>query len=264
MVCFLFDKIVFGPVQSRRMGLSLGINLLPVDRKLCSYNCIYCECGWTNISTEQSVTDQTLVPDIEAVSQALEERLKEIASSSGQNPDTITFAGNGEPTLHIDFPAIIEETIRLRDKYIPSAEICVLSNGTALHNDSVFEALKKVDMNIQKLDAGTQEMIKQINQPCFKFDIDSHVKNLCKFEGDVIIQTLFLRAEFEGKLIDNTVGVELESWLGHLKRIKPQYVMIYPVARATPVAGINKISSETLHHIEGLVNKIGIKTRVYN
>lgn len=259
MAGFLFDQIVFGPVRSRRMGVSLGINLLPLHTKCCTFNCIYCECGWT---TSHDTEDSPL-PPATIVAQALEEKLKSMADAPSQLPDAITFAGNGEPTMHPEFATIIEDTVRLRNKYAPEARISVLSNGSMLKDRAVFESLFKVDMNIQKLDAGTADTIRLINQPFVNLDMDVLIGQLIRFNGNVIIQTLFLRGSYHGVDIDNTTDPEVEAWIAHLKRIKPQYVMLYPIARETPTSDIEKISVDELYKIALRVEKEGIKTKVY-
>lgn len=240
------------------MGVSLGINLLPLHAKCCSFNCIYCECGWT---TSSEITGNKL-PAASEVESALESRLKQMASEE-QLPDAITFAGNGEPTLHPAFGSIIRTTIRLRDLYAPRALISVLSNGTMLHKPEVFDALLLVDLNIQKLDAGTQDTILRINQPNHHFSLESLLQHLERFQGKVIIQTLFLQGTVQGMPIDNTTDAEISAWIGHLKRIKPRYVMIYPVERATPELGIGKPGPGVLNAIAARVEKEGIEVKVY-
>lgn len=258
MAGFLFDEIVFGPIHSRRMGSSLGVNLLPLKRKYCTFNCIYCECGWTINDNDANMG----IPPLSLISSALEEKL--IAqTNSKQLPDAITFAGNGEPTLHPEFAQVIDETIRLRDLYAPKSLITVLSNGTMLHHEKIFNALLKVDQNIQKLDAGTSQTIQRINQPYAHYNLDNLVENLIRFNGKVIIQTLFLRGTWKDYPIDNTTKEELEKWLEHLKRIKPIYVMLYPIDRATPASGLEKIGPDELGIIAQQVQQAGIDTRVY-
>jgi wyosine [tRNA(Phe)-imidazoG37] synthetase (radical SAM superfamily) len=255
MSTFLFDKIVFGPVHSRRMGISLGINLLPVDGKCCTFNCIYCECGWTGPSNGKGGHLPTAVE----VASALEAKLQ----TMNPLPDAITFAGNGEPTIHPDFARIIDDTIASRNQYAPKARISVLSNGTRLHIPEVFDALLKVDMNIQKLDAGTEETISLINQPTSSYNLAMLLENLCRFKGRVIIQTLFLRGTWPDHTIDNTTDAEIAPWIGHLKKIQPEYVMIYPIERETAAAGIEKISVMELEAIAERVRREGIAVSVY-
>lgn len=259
MAGFLFDQIVFGPVLSRRMGVSLGMNLLPLHSKCCTFNCIYCECGWT-ISHDPN---DSPLPPANIIAQALEEKLRSMAEKPSQLPDAITFAGNGEPTLHPEFATIIDDTVRLRDKYAPKAKISVLSNGSMLEDDAVFRSLFRVDMNIQKLDAGTEETLKHINQPFVNLNIDNLVDQLARFKGKVIVQTLFLRGIYNGVKIDNTTDLEVDAWIGHLKKIKPEYVMIYPIARETPTSDIEKIRVPELNEIAKRVNFAGIETKVY-
>lgn len=258
MATFLFDEIIFGPVKSRRLGLSLGINLLPTNRKICNFNCIYCECGWTH-DLEKAVRH---LPRREEVYRALDLKLSELKKKS-QAPDVITYAGNGEPTLHPDFPGIIDDTISLRNKYFPEARIAVLSNATTISNPLIKEALLKVDQNILKLDSAFDSTIKIHNQPRVDINVEELIKNLRGFRGKVIIQTLFLRGTYNGKVIDNTTPVELIAWLKAIKRIKPSEVMIYTISRDTPDgASLNKVPLAELKGIAAMVKSMGVKTQV--
>lgn len=258
MAGFLFDKVVFGPVYSRRLGISLGINLLPVAYKYCSFNCIYCECGWTEIDNINKI----IFPPAIVVKQFLEKKLREMLEN-GEIPETISFAGNGEPTLHPDFPEIIDFTISLRNKYSPKSKIAVLSNATTLHLPEVVNALKKIDKNILKLDAGTEETFRLINNPLGNITQEEIVNNLKLFKKKLIIQSLFVRGDYNGKQVDSTSEKEINPWLKHLKELKPELVMIYPIARATPVKGLEKISMAELNTIAEKVRKIGLKAEVY-
>lgn len=254
---FLFNEIVFGPVYSRRLGISLGINLLPTSYKNCTFNCIYCECGWT--IKKNALKDD--LPEVDVFVKALRENLSSMKDHN-KPIDTITFAGNGEPTLHPQFDLIVDETLRLRDEFYPSSKIAVLSNATNINNPKVFQALQKIDKNILKLDAGSQTMFQRINKPLVPITLEEIVQNIKKFKH-VIVQTLFLKGNHEGKEIDNTKEEELELWLQHLQNIKPQYVMIYPFARQTPAQDLVKIEKSELERIAKLVNDIGLETEVY-
>lgn len=258
MATFLFDDIIFGPVKSRRFGVSLGINLLPSGYKFCTFNCIYCECGWTfkNNSKNQPL------PKRKEIFARLDERLKTMKIDS-QTPDNITFAGNGEPTIHPEFAGIIGDVVGLRNQYFPRTEITVLSNATMLQKKSVFEALKKVDNNVLKLDTAVQETFMKLNQPYAGLSLSTIIDNIKKYKGGQIIQTLFIRGTFNGNFIDNTTENELAAWLDVLKEIVPRYVMVYPIARDTPVAGLEKISGKELETIAERVNAVGLKTRTY-
>jgi wyosine [tRNA(Phe)-imidazoG37] synthetase (radical SAM superfamily) len=255
---FLFHETVFGPVMSRRLGVSLGINLLPVDYKYCTFNCIYCECGWTHNKTGGN----NKLPERNEVRSKLEKKLKSM-KSTGQAPDAITFAGNGEPTIHPEFPAIIQDTIEMRDKYFQESRITVLSNASMLHRKDVFQALNAIEDNIQKLDAGSEEMFSLINQPAGDRRLETIVEQLRRFDGNLIIQTLFLRGRHNGKTVDNTTDQEVDLWISHLKKVKPKYVMIYPIDRATPEQDIEKIPFEELSEIAKKVNGEGINTKVF-
>jgi wyosine [tRNA(Phe)-imidazoG37] synthetase (radical SAM superfamily) len=254
---FLFDKIIFGPVQSRRLGTSLGINLLPEDSKYCNFDCIYCECGWTPEKWDGKVSFHSK----DEVYSALDEKLSEMHQSN-QNLDVITFAGNGEPTLHPDFAEIIDFTIELRNKYFPKAEIAVLSNATRLHKAAVFEALMKIDQNIQKIDSPFGQTIQRINQPKGHYELAEVVEHLKRFKGKVIIQSMFIEGAFKGESIDNTSDEQILAWQKLVEEIKPQMVMIYTIARDTPAEMLQKVSIEKLNAIAHKIEILGIKTQV--
>jgi wyosine [tRNA(Phe)-imidazoG37] synthetase (radical SAM superfamily) len=258
MATFLFDKVVFGPVVSRRLGISLGINLLPDDAKLCNFDCIYCECGWSNAPGQPK---KKVFHTREEVSGALEAKLIEMGGDN-KLPDVITFAGNGEPTMHPLFKEIIDDTIALRDKYCPKARIAVLTNATMLHSEKVLEALDKVDQNIQKLDSVFEETIKLIDQPQKPIKVEKLVSQLKDFNGKLIIQTMFIKGSYNGKVVDNTINKEVDAWLDTVKDINPEEVMIYTIARDTPIDTLEKVTPEVLDSIAKRVNDMGIKTQV--
>lgn len=255
MATFLFDKIIFGPVKSRRLGISLGINLMPVDNKLCNYNCIYCECGWNRGGQMPKHNPVDVVAD------KLREKLIEM-TTEGQLPDVITFAGNGEPTMHPDFEKIIDSTITLRDQFAPKAKVAVLTNGTMIGRESVRKALMKVDRNIVKLDSGFDSTVETINKPNGRMSVEEKVKLMKLFDGKLIIQTMFLRGEYEGKIIDNTTEVEVSKWLEYVKEVKPQQVMIYTIDRDTPADNLEKVSVEDMKKIAERVENLGIECSV--
>ncbi|MFV0377114.1 MAG: radical SAM protein [Mangrovibacterium sp.] len=257
MATFLFDKIIFGPVKSRRLGVSLGVNLLPTNVKICSFDCIYCECGWTPRKREQKAE----LPSRAEVALKLEAQLQ-LMLEKGELPDVITFAGNGEPTLHPQFAAIIDDTIALRNRYAPTCRIAVLSNATMLNREPVVEALLKVDDNIQKLDSAIAETVEALDCPMGHFRLDEVIEQLARFGKQVIIQTLFVRGTHKGQRIDNTTPEELEAWLAALKKIIPGQVMIYTIARDTPAQGLEKISKDELNRIAALLKREGIPVQV--
>jgi wyosine [tRNA(Phe)-imidazoG37] synthetase (radical SAM superfamily) len=258
MSTFLFDKIIFGPVKSRRLGDSLGINLLPGSKKVCNFNCIYCECGWS----QPVESEGGYLPSRMEVYEALESRLQEMKVKN-QEPDVITFAGNGEPTLHPDFQGIIDDTIKIRNKFFPHARIAVLSNSSTITRPAVKDALLKIDMNILKLDSAFDLTVKEHNQPRVNVKVDELIENLKKFNGNLIIQTLFLKGTFRGKTIDNTTPKEVDAWLEALKKIQPSEVMIYTISRDTPEGGkLEKVTADELRKIALKVKKLGIPARV--
>ncbi len=258
MPTFLFDRIIFGPVKSRRLGVSLGINLLPATKKLCNFNCIYCECGWTFDTSKE----RSNLPERDDIFKALEQKLSDLKEKN-RPPDVITFAGNGEPTLHPDFPGIVDDCIELRNKYFPKARIAVLSNSSTITIPRVKEALLKVDQNILKLDSGFDLTVRVHNQPRVNIKVAELISNLKSFNGQLIIQTLFLRGSFNGKVINNTTPGEIEAWLKAIDMIKPYEVMIYTISRDTPEEGqLAKVPLAELKRIAALVKRLGIKTSV--
>jgi wyosine [tRNA(Phe)-imidazoG37] synthetase (radical SAM superfamily) len=257
MPTFLFDKIIFGPVKSRRLGVSLGINLLPTNVKVCSFDCIYCECGRNPVKYEE----KAVLPSRIEVQQKLKEKLEEMFAEN-LLPDVITFAGNGEPTLHPDFAGIIDDTIELRDQLSPNARIAVLSNATMIQKKAVFQALLKVEDNIQKLDSAFEETIQLLDCPNKNFSLQKTVEQLAKFQGKVIIQTLFVRGSYKGQTVDNTTEKEISAWIELLEKIKPSQVMIYTIARDTPIDTLEKVSAEDLNAIATQVKNAGFLVQV--
>ena len=253
----LFHEIVFGPIKSRRLGISLGVNLLPDSGKICTFDCIYCECGYNaDGRTKQGF------PPRKAVAQVLATKLQEL-KTTGITPDVLTFSGNGEPTLHPEFEEIIDDTIELRNKYFPQAKISVLSNATMIDKKSVFRALNKVDNNILKLDSVFEHQVKSIDQPLQPaFSVTQLIENLKRFNGNLIIQTIFFKGVHNGQFIDNTAEEEVNAWSEILKEIHPKQVMIYTIDRATPEKNLQKISLEELNIIAGKLKKAGFDVSV--
>ncbi|HJD93128.1 MULTISPECIES: radical SAM protein [Bacteroides] len=239
----IFPSPVFGPVKSRRLGISLGINLLPSDGKVCSFDCIYCECGLNGENRPSSP-----LPTRQEVKDHLEDKLQEMVATQ-ELPDVITFAGNGEPTIHPNFSEIIDDTIKLRDKYAPRAKVSVLSNATFLHRPATVKALHKVDNNILKLDTVDMPFINLVNQPNCNYDVAKTIELMKMLDGDLIIQTMFLKGEYKGNSVDNTGSEFVEPWIAQLKQINPRQVMIYTIDRETPVKGLLKASKEELDEI---------------
>jgi wyosine [tRNA(Phe)-imidazoG37] synthetase (radical SAM superfamily) len=251
----LFDRIVFGPVQSRRLGVSLGVNLLPAGSKYCNYNCIYCECGW-NVSNPSHA-----LPSQVDVYNALEAKLTEMRKS-GKMPDTITFAGNGEPTVHPAFAAIVSDTVALRNRLSPASKVSILSNATMLHRHDIVEALKTVDMPILKLDSAIEATIGKINNPAKKISVHTLIEQLKSFNGQCVIQTMFLRGVYQGQTIDNTVPEELDCWEKAVCAVQPRQVQIYTIARDTPADTLSKVTAETLQMIAKRIEKHGIPVQI--
>lgn len=238
----LFDSIVYGPIRSRRLGVSLGVNLMPTDAKLCSFDCVYCECGWN-----QPVLHPQL-PTRQQVREALASNLSPLASSP--QIDVITFSGNGEPTMHPDFLGIIQDTCALRDQYCPNAKVSVLSNSTQLGRPEVVEALKLCDNRILKLDSAIDATMRLIDKPVNPHLTVAQVMEwLQQFDGDFTLQTCFLRGDYHGQVIDNTTSEELAAWYQAVEILHPKQVMIYVIDRATPLQTLEKIPAEQMQAI---------------
>lgn len=257
MGTFLFDKIIFGPVNSRRLGVSLGINLLPTESKFCNFNCIYCECGWTP-GKGQMKSD---FHPVELVSSKLEAFLSQY-QLEGKSIDSITFAGNGEPTLHPHFDQIIDQTIRLRNQFYPQAIISVLSNATMLHSQKVVQSLLKIENRILKLDSAIEKTAIQLNQPLGSYSLEKLKVQFKPFNGQFIIQTMFVKGQYNEEQIDNTTKEEVDAYIHLLASIKPKKVMIYTIARDTPAENLEKISIEKLNEIASKIRAIGIEVEV--
>lgn len=249
----IFPAPIFGPVQSRRLGVSLGINLLPPDGKFCSFDCIYCECGF---NAERRTT--TPLPTREEVTRALEDKLIQMAAQ-GQVPDVLTFAGNGEPTAHPRFAEIIDDTVALRNRLCPSAKISVLTNATLILRPRVFEALLKVDNNLLKLDTVDTDYIARVDRPTGRYDLPLLIERMKAFEGRCIIQTMFLKGSHEGRSVDNTSDRYVLPWIEAVKSIAPREVMIYTIDRETPSKELQKASPEELDRIVALLQAAGLK-----
>lgn len=245
----LFDSIVYGPIRSRRLGVSLGVNLMPTTAKLCTFDCVYCECGWN-----QPILHPQL-PTREQVRDALESQLLTL----DVQPDVITFSGNGEPTLHPDFLGIIQDTCALRDQYCPNAKVSVLTNSTQLGRKDVVEALLLCDNRILKLDSAIDTTMQLIDKPVNQhLTVAQIVQWLSLFEGNFTLQTCFLRGEYEGRVIDNTTPEELSAWYQIVDILHPKQVMIYVIDRATPLQTLSKVPTEEMEAIAAPLREKGI------
>lgn len=233
------EEVVFGPIRSRRLGSSLGINLLPVNGKICTFDCIYCECGWN-----KDGLGDTKLPSAAEVSKALETKLKR-CKEENIPIDSITFSGDGEPTINPEFPQIIDDTIWLRDQYYPNSKITVLSNSTRVHVPEVFNALRKVDNPTMKIDAPTNELAEKINHPAPGYDINRVVEVLKQFNGDFILQTMFLRS----KDFDSSSPEVLNGWMDIVRTLKPREIMVYTIDRPTPEEGLQKFTVDEMRSL---------------
>lgn len=231
-----FEDIVFGPIRSRRLGSSLGVNILPAHGKMCNFDCVYCECGWNRDGAGDKA-----YPRLADVAAALEKRLGEL-SQQGIPVDSITFSGNGEPTMNPDFAAIVDKTIQLRDRFYPSAKVSVLSNATMVGRESVFDALKKVDNAIMKIDASTDELIEKVNKPTGVYRLETVIEGLKKFEGNFVLQTMFLRSDE----FDTAAPEALDRWMDIVRELRPREIMVYTIDRETPDKTLGKYTVEQM------------------
>ncbi len=253
----LYKSPIFGPIHSRRLGISLGINLLPSDGKCCSFDCIYCECGFN----KDSVGHEKF-PTPQQVHDALESQLKYM-QKNGPKPDVLTFAGNGEPTMHPHFLEIVRDVISLRNYYFPEAKVSVLSNATQILRKEVFEALKLVDNNILKLDTVSDDYIRLLDRPVNRsYEVSEIVNGMALFKGHCIIQTMFLNGKFNDTDVSNISDSYIIPWLNTIRKIQPSEVMIYTIDRETPAHELKKATHEQLDGIARKVEGIGIKCRV--
>lgn len=239
----IFPTNIVGPIHSRRLGISLGVNLLPKDGKVCSFNCLYCECGWNEDHRGGKF------PDADDVMRQLEEKLQQMLKA-GEGLDVITFAGNGEPTLHPHFAEVIDQTIALRNQYYPQAKVSVLSNATRMTDPKVHAALLKVDNNILKIDGAFDATIHQIDQPADShYSVRQVVEGMKSFEGQLIVQTMFVRGEHNGKIVDNTTPEEVAAWCDLMREIRPHQIMVYSLDRPTPEPNLVRVSKEEMQEL---------------
>ncbi|MCF0211210.1 MAG: radical SAM protein [Bacteroidales bacterium] len=254
----LFEEIIVGPIKSRRLGVSLGVNVLPETKKYCSFNCVYCECGWNIIDTNVKVGFN----DRKKIKENLLQWCLDTKQEDREKVDSITFSGNGEPTLHPEILGIVRDVIELRDKYMPQAKVSILTNSTNLDREDVWEALHLIDNPILKIDAGTELMYNRISKPV-SAKFEDIKKNLIRFGSTAIIQTILLRSKNKAEAIDNTTEEEFSAWLEVIKQIKPAMVMLYVIDRATPDKDLIKIEPEEMEKFADRVRALGIKTECY-
>lgn len=252
----IYPSPIFGPIHSRRLGVSLGINLMPDDGKLCTFDCVYCECGFN-----ANFVPRHRRPTREEVARALEAKLQDMRQN-GPAPDVLTFAGNGEPTCHPHFPEIIDDTLQLRDRYFPRAKVSVLSNATMILRSKVFEALKRVDNNILKLDTIDPDYIRALDRPVGDYSVDAIIEGLKAFHGQCIIQTMFLKGCYQGRDLDNTTDRYVTPWLQTVIEIAPRQVEVYTIDRETPAHDLLKATHEELDAIGRRVRQAGIPCSV--
>ncbi len=254
----LFHSTIFGPVHSRRLGMSLGVNLMPSDGKICSFDCLYCEAGYNAQGAGKAG-----LPTREQVAADLETKLSTMRRNDDPL-DVITFSGNGEPTLHPKFPAVVDDVIRIRDRYYPEAKISVLSNSTRIFDPAVADALRRVDNNILKLDSAIEETMRLIDRPNSpEFTVRRVVESLRQFKGQAIIQTMMLRGEHDGVAIDNTTPEEIDALIRAYRDIRPREVMLYSIDRSTPEEHLQKVPREELEVIAARISDAGIPVQPF-
>lgn len=256
MSTVIYDSPVFGPIHSRRLGISLGINLLPKGGKVCSFDCIYCECG---LNKERRTKNP--LPTANEVEEGLRRKLQEM-KQEGIVPDVLTFAGNGEPTLHPHFPEIVDRVRGVRDELCPSAKMSILSNATQIRRPEIREALRHFDNNILKLDTVNPAYINNVDRPQGHYDVEEQIRCLEMFQGQCIIQTMLMRGEYEGHDLDNTGEAYVGPYLEALARIKPKAVMLYTLDRETPVGGLLKADADVMQSIAERIRALGIEVSV--
>lgn len=256
MSTIIYPSPIFGPIHSRRLGISLGINLLPADGKWCSFDCVYCECGFN----ADHRAHQPL-PTADEVELRLVEKLQELAQE-GITPDVFTFAGNGEPTMHPQFPEVVRRVLAVREAHCPNAKVSILSNATQLHRPEVRQTLRLFDNNILKLDTVDPEYIQRVDRPCGHYDVSEQVRWMKEFDGALIVQTMFMSGTLDGRSVDNTGDAYVDPYLQALQEIRPRQVMIYTIDRETPAKGLLKASHETLDAIADRIRALGLAVSV--
>ena len=257
MQTVIFNSTIYGPIHSRRLGMSLGINLMPNDGKICSFDCLYCEAGF---NAQGAGKDG--VPSREAVKRQLKRKLEDM-KEQGQTLDVITFSGNGEPTLHPEFKKVVEDVLRLRTQYFPNAKVSVLSNSTMAGKAAVADALRKVDNNILKLDSAMPRTFRVLNRPVSPNCLpEGVIADLKQFGGQCVVQTIMVRGEYNGERVDNTTDDELDALLSAYLQIRPREVMLYSIDRKTPAENLEKVSKEELERIAQRFRDSGITVQV--
>jgi wyosine [tRNA(Phe)-imidazoG37] synthetase (radical SAM superfamily) len=245
----LQEGIIYGPINSRRLGRSLGINLLPTTFKLCPFNCIYCQYGWTEAHTDDASKYGDDLPSTGQVKEKLEGWLKK-----DQKVSYITFSGNGEPCLHPKFDKMVQIASKLRDKYVPQARLAVLSNSTCLAKNSVLEGLKKLDVRIMKLDCGSEETFREVNRPHQNVKYEEVIQGLRDLDH-IIIQSVFMDGE-----TNNIENEDIEKWIEQLNYIRPTEVQIYSIDRPSADQALRLVEKGRLEEIaQKAARVLGIK-----
>ena len=249
--------ILYGPIPSRRLGFSLGVNILPLDVKVCTWDCLYCQCGWTDRSVDQARVDPARFPSVQILSDAFEQGFAALARE-GRTPESLTLSGNGEPTLHPEFAKAVEVLIRARDRHLPRAKTSILSNGERIGEEAVRRALDRLDLRCMKLDAGDDATTQKIDRPLTPFSVDRYVGNLRKLKP-VTIQSFFMKGA-----VDNTGEAAVSGWISRLREIRPLEVHLYSLDRVPPAKGLERAGTEVLKPLAGRVlRETGIPAKVF-
>lgn len=257
MQTVLFHSTIFGPIHSRRLGTSLGVNLLPDDGKICSFDCLYCEAGYN-----AQGHGTTGIPSRKDVADRLEAKLKAM-NEGGERLDVITFSGNGEPTLHPEFEGVIDDTLALRDRYFPEVKVSVLTNATRLGDPAVARALAKVDNNILKLDSAIEETVRLLDRPAPGYDLEAVKARIASFGKQAIVQTMICRGEHDGRTVDNSTEEEISALIEAYKAINPGEIMLYSIDRPTPETRLRQVSKDELRAIAARITaQTGIPVQV--
>jgi wyosine [tRNA(Phe)-imidazoG37] synthetase (radical SAM superfamily) len=248
----LQKDVIYGPINSRRLGRSLGINLLPAARKVCTFDCVYCQYGRAKAVSDPAA--KIAFPPAAIVLRKLEEAVGQQPSP----PDYLTFSGNGEPSLHPQFPEIVEEVRQLRDRMCPETRLAILSNSSRVLRGEIRHAIETLDDPIMKLDAGDFDTLRQINRPAAGITFDKIMDGLAALPR-LIIQSMIISGA-----VENAKGEALEDWFAAIARLSPVMVQIYSAERPVAETGVQRVPKETLEDLARQTQqRTGIRVEAY-
>ena len=254
MLIPLQQGILYGPIRSKRLGCSLGLNLFPSDRKVCSFDCVYCHFGGTTDHVRQS--ERLGIPSVTEVLAAVEEFLK-----SDNDFDYITFSGNGEPTMYPDFAELVPKLHELIRRRRPSVRLALLSNSSCVGEESLYPALKLIDLPIFKLDAGNQTTFEILNRPCPGVTISAIIDGLTRLSArqEIIIQTVMVDGP-----VPNHDGQAFDDWIVAIRRIRPGAIQLYTTDRPVADTRVRKVSDRQLETIAARIRELtGVPAQAY-